>query len=156
MKTKRWLGILMTIVMIVALAAPAYAVPVNLITNGDFEAGNTGFTSGYSPVTDIYQNSLEPPLVYAIGTSPNLYHSAWLNFGDHTSGTGKMMIVNGTTTEPPAVVWGQDVTGLTPNEPVLPSFPLYAGQKIRVGDVLVKSDATNICVKFVLSPEKNC
>jgi hypothetical protein len=65
-----------------------------------------------------------------------------------------MMIVNGTTTEPPAVVWGQDVTGLTLNEPVPPSFPLYAGQKILVGDVLVKSDSTNICVKFVLSPEK--
>lgn len=153
MKMKRWLGILLTLAMLFSMTSPVYAMPGDLITNGDFEAGNTGFTSGYTPVTAIYQNSLQPPLVYAIGTSPNLYHSAWLNFGDHTSGTGKMMIVNGTTTEPPAIVWGQDVTDLTPDPADPQSFPLYAGKSNLVGEVLVKSDGTNICVKFVLSED---
>lgn len=148
-----WAFFITTVMMMAMVALPVRAVtPVNLITNGNFEAGDSGFTSGYTPVTAIYQNSLQPPLVYAIGTNPNSYHSAWATFGDHTSGTGKMMIVNGTTVTPPAVVWGQDVTGLPQNtESATQEFPLYAGQNELVGDILVKSNGTQICVKFILS-----
>ena len=77
---------------------------LNLIENGDFEAGNTGFGSDYDLVTTEGHDggndnlgTLDKPEAYAIGTNPYLYHELWSSFGDHTSGTGKMMIVNGST-----------------------------------------------------------
>jgi len=75
-----------------------HAALANLVVNGDFESGNTGFTSGYSyaPPASMYD-----PATYTIGTDPALVHSAW-TYGphsDHTflgqNGVGHMMIVNG-------------------------------------------------------------
>lgn len=59
------------------------------IVNGDFEAGDSGFSSDYSV------GSLYDPAVYGVGTDPSLFHGAWASFGDHTSGSGNMLIVNG-------------------------------------------------------------
>ncbi|MGO8932084.1 MAG: hypothetical protein ACLPLZ_07340 [Terracidiphilus sp.] len=75
----------------VALAVGAQTSP-NLVINGDFENGNTGFTSGYT------LGDVSNPGFYAIGANPSTATGAfgdWCNCGDHTSGTGKMMIVNG-------------------------------------------------------------
>jgi hypothetical protein len=81
-----------------ALLATALAVGAqtgqNLVINGDFESGNTGFTSGYT------LGDVSGPGAYTIGTNPSTATGAfgdWCNCGDHTSGTGKMMIVNGAT-----------------------------------------------------------
>ena len=63
----------------------------NLIVNGDFSAGNTGFstTYGYGAVTTGE---------YAVGTNPHLYNTTWPVMGDHTTGTGNMMIIDASTT----------------------------------------------------------
>ena len=71
----------------------------NPIVNGDFESGNTGFTSDYTFVSSPapYPGGMYAPKTYAIGINPNAYHSSWVPpFGDHTTGTGNMMIVNAT------------------------------------------------------------
>jgi hypothetical protein len=72
----------------------------NLIVNGNFEAGNSGFTSGYE-----YTSAANGLAVggegggagrYAVGTNPNYYHSAFPTAPDHTpTGPGNMMMVNG-------------------------------------------------------------
>lgn len=84
---------------------------LNLIVNGDFEAGNFGFTSQYDFITEEGQTggdnglgTLDREEAYAIGTDPNLYHKLWSSFKDHTSGSGKMMIINGST-EKDVSVW---------------------------------------------------
>lgn len=78
----------------------------NLITNGDFESGNTGFTSAYTyyDVPDVPDSSYNPPpglyneATYGVGIGAGLYHGSWTNFADHTTtGPGNMMIVNGST-----------------------------------------------------------
>jgi len=83
----------------------------NLVVNGDFEAGNTGFTSDYlyagiagtpSPIT-VNANTLWDEGTYSVGTDPNLFHSLWASFGDHTTGTGNMLLVNGAAS--PVTVW---------------------------------------------------
>lgn len=133
-------------------AIPALANgPENLILNGDFEAGNTGFISQYTYVSTTGPSALQPPYVYAIGTSPSSYHSAWTNFGDHTNGSGNMMIVNGSSNGLPAeIVWEQTVT-LPVCDPVT-SYPLFAGQNWEIGEVQVENDTDGkICVKFVLT-----
>ncbi len=68
------------------------AAAQNLVVNGDFESGNTGFTTRYA------FGDVSGPGTYNIGTNPSTAPDAygdWCNCGDHTSGTGNMMIVNG-------------------------------------------------------------
>jgi len=97
------------------VAGTALAVP---IPNGDFEAGNTNFTSAYTfhgpfPGANAPGEGLWDEGTYGIGTDPNNYHSLWTSFGDHTTGTGNMMIVNGDT-QANVQVWGVPVSGTIP------------------------------------------
>lgn len=62
----------------------------NLIVNGDFSAGNTGFTSQY-----IYATINTTEGEYAVGPNPQTWNSATSNCRDHTSGNGNMLLVNG-------------------------------------------------------------
>lgn len=82
----------------------------NLVVNGDFEAGNTGFTTGYIPGTGGTWGLLSNPGTYAITTSPNLVHN---NFGAcsdlGTTGPGNMLVVNGSDV-PNTTVWSQTIT----------------------------------------------
>ncbi len=66
----------------------------NLVANGNFESGNIGFTTQYAYTT----NNLVPEGRYGIGTNANTYHSNFFSSGDHTSGSGKFMIINGAVT----------------------------------------------------------
>ncbi len=74
------------------------AVAQNLITNGDFTSGNTGFTTGYN-----YSSSLSSGGEgagegnYYVTTNPNNTQSGFSSFGDHTTGSGNMMVINGST-----------------------------------------------------------
>ena len=91
----------------------------NIVTNGDFQSGNTGFTSGYSYYTT---NSNTWGIIgqegtYTINSSSANVHN---NFGtyicyDHTYGnsTGKCMYVNGAGSAN-TTVW-QQVINVQPN-----------------------------------------
>jgi hypothetical protein len=72
----------------------------NLVSNGDFEAGNTQFISdyAYSPGG----NSTEGQ--YTVRSNPYPWNGAFVSTGDHTSGTGLMMVANGSPVSG-AVVW---------------------------------------------------
>ena len=67
----------------------------NLVVNGDFSAGNSGFISDYTYVIPVNNTALWPEGTYSVVTDPNLVHYLWASFGDHTTGTGNMMVVNG-------------------------------------------------------------
>lgn len=75
----------------------------DLIGNGNFSSGNAAFSSGYN-----YTNDLGPEATYYVGSNPGNYHPAFATCGDHTSGTGEMMIVNGAGT-PNTDVWCQTI-----------------------------------------------
>lgn len=68
----------------------------NLIVNGDFSSGNSGFTTGYN-----YSSSLSSGGEsagegnYYVTKDPNNTHSGFSSFGDHTTGSGNMMVING-------------------------------------------------------------
>jgi gliding motility-associated-like protein len=85
----------------------------NVITNGDFSAGNTGFNTDYTLGTGGPWGLLSNPNTYAISTSPSNVHNNFQPCGDHTTGTGNMMIVNGAST-PNSNVWCQTVN-VSPN-----------------------------------------
>jgi len=91
------------------LTATALDASTNLIVNGNFEQGTTGFTNDY-----IYSpGNLYPEGVYDVLTSPNAAHPDFPNCGDHTSGSGNMLAVNGAGT-PGVDVWCQTVS-VSPN-----------------------------------------
>jgi hypothetical protein len=79
----------------------------NLVTNGDFSLGATGFTSGYTNSP----GNCQPPAVYDVTTSPHNCHPSFTDFGDHTSGSGNMMVVNGADVAG-VQVWGETVAVL--------------------------------------------
>ncbi|WP_321997656.1 HYR domain-containing protein [Draconibacterium orientale] len=89
-------------------ATTQLTVSNELIINGDFEAGNTGFSSDYSFVEPYLNNppddaprdgtpwsSLWPEGLYGVGTNARHYHTNFWGRQDHTSGSGYFMIVNG-------------------------------------------------------------
>lgn len=91
------------------------ALGQNLLTNGDFSSGNTGFTSGYTYATGSSALSAggegSGEGNYAITTSPNNVHSGLANYGDHTTGSGKMMVINGSGNAS-NIIWEENVTSL--------------------------------------------
>jgi len=78
----------------------------NIIINGDFQSGNTGFSTAYQYAPG--GNSTEGQ--YTIRTNPAGWNGAFQSTGDHTSGTGLMMVVNGQDLASPIQLWGQTVT----------------------------------------------
>lgn len=67
----------------------------NLVFNGDFSQGNTGFTTEYNQIAD--PNPFGVQSSYDIVTNPNAWFTAFASFGDHTSGTGNLMVFDGST-----------------------------------------------------------
>lgn len=88
------------------------AVGSTMTTNGDFTAGNTGFTSGYGPPTGGAFGPLSTDGQYLVTFNANLAHNNFANFTDHTGG-GQMMVVNGSTVAGTSV-WCQTFA-VTPN-----------------------------------------
>src|SRR5581483_2374917 len=102
--------------LLVLLASTAHAQ--NLITNGDFSAGNTGFTSQYTYITGGFTG----PGQYGVITNPGTaFTNGFASFGDHTTGTGKMLFADGTSAA--SAFWSQTVA-VAPNTAY--SFSLWA------------------------------
>lgn len=85
------------------------AVGTELITNGDFSAGNTGFTTDYTyNATSLIQEG-----VYTITSDASLQHP-YFHGTDHTKpGTGLFMAINGNT-QKGITAWKQVIT-VNPN-----------------------------------------
>jgi len=97
----------------------SYLVAQELVVNGNFAAGNTGFTSGYTYTNQQYTTStpptgLWPEGLYAIDTNAHNYHPVFYGTAHTNPGTGKFMIVNGYPNTPNIKVWQETVT-IQPN-----------------------------------------
>lgn len=93
------------------LTATGFDPADNLIVNGDFEAGDSDFTTGYAPGTGGTFGTLSAEGQYAIDDNMRDTHNNFAICGDHTGG-GNMMVVNGSGT-PGVIVWCQTVS-ITP------------------------------------------
>ncbi len=95
-------------------SAGTYSVKVgklgnNQIVNGDFESGNTGFTTSYVAGTGGAYGLLTNEGTYTVTTSPSLAHTDFTSCQDHTPAPGtQMMVVNGSGV-PGTNVWCQNV-----------------------------------------------
>jgi hypothetical protein len=109
-----------------------------LLVNGDFELGNTGFSSSYT----FSPGNLFPEGTYDVATNPQADNSNFSPCGDHTTGTGNMMIVNGAV-QPNMIVWSETVTVL-PNRTynfsgwatsVFPTSPAHLQFLVNINNV---------------------
>ena len=109
---------------------------LDLITNGNFSNGNVGFDSDYN-----YFNPSNLTFVqkaYGVVTNPNIWESGFSALCvDHTSATGQMMVIDGSTTNAGNdLVWGQ-------------TMPVTAGQNYTFSffaQSLTNSNASSIRV----------
>jgi gliding motility-associated-like protein len=81
----------------------------NLVANGDFSGGNSGFTSAY-----VYANPNTTEGQYVVGTNPQAWNGGTSACGDHTTGSGNMLIVNGAP-DAGVNVWTSQTMSVGPN-----------------------------------------
>jgi gliding motility-associated-like protein len=85
----------------------------DLVINGDFENAYTGFSSTYNVGTTGPFGPLSNEGTYVVINDPSAAHSHFPFFGDHTSGKGNMIIINGNAVKN-ASVWCQSIS-VVPN-----------------------------------------
>ncbi len=88
------------------------------IVNGNFEDGNTGFSTQYANVSEFCGDTG----LYAIANDPaplNCF-GFWPHVGDHTTGSGLMLVATGAT-EPDTIVWSETVKAV-PNTTYVLTF----------------------------------
>ncbi|HKQ46775.1 MAG TPA: hypothetical protein VJZ71_01760 [Phycisphaerae bacterium] len=142
------------VVALLGAGAPA-ASATNLLVNGNFSAGNSGFGTGY-----VYSPGAGNGTVagsYTVDVNTNPWHPAFTPFGDHTSGAGQMMVVNGATVS--QIVWSQTVAVSSGTDysicfwaaTAFPSSPGYLRLRInggQVGSTLVLPSQAGAWVQF--------
>ena len=90
------------------LTSNVSAAPINLITNGDFDGGYSGFSTDYFVGKDTAaDDDLWAAGMVGIDDSAIGRHPYWVTNGDQ-SGAGNMLLVNGRT-DAESTVWRQDV-----------------------------------------------
>ncbi|MBK9191155.1 MAG: hypothetical protein IPM77_06365 [Crocinitomicaceae bacterium] len=126
----------------------AYTVGSNLIINGDFSSGNTGFSSDYTFTNPTNTGEAQ----YNVIPNPSAYNGGFSACGDHTTGSGNMMVINGSNVLG-ASVWCQTVA-VTPNTdylfsawlasvfPVNPAMLQFTINGIAIGSSLNASATT--------------
>ncbi|MFK7950618.1 MAG: gliding motility-associated C-terminal domain-containing protein [Saprospiraceae bacterium] len=121
----------------------------NLITNGDFELGNTGFTTGHTPGTGGTWGLVSNNGTYAVTTNPNSVHSNFASCGDHTP-TGTNMLVLNCSSTPNTSMWCQTVT-VTPNTNYVFSYWAISTVSGSPAQVFVEANGTSISGVTTLS-----
>ncbi|MBC7778495.1 MAG: hypothetical protein H7125_00180 [Proteobacteria bacterium] len=88
------------------------AVAANLVANGNFELGNTGFSSDYTYSNPVPDTNGFPERNYTVGANPFAWHNLFVPLADHTTGSGLMFIGNGSSNTTDRV-WFQSINGVT-------------------------------------------
>jgi len=115
----------------------------NLIVNGDFSAGNTGFTSAYAYTPN---NTTEGE--YFVGPNPTAWNGGTAACVDHTTGNGNMMLINGAPT-PGSNVWKETIN-VTPNTNY--NFTCWAQSVFFASPAQLQFSINNVLIGPVFSP----
>jgi len=93
------------------------ALGPELVVNGDFSAGNTGFTSPDYLFTVIDLNAG----YYGVDSNAHIPNGNWKPCHDHTTGNGEFLWVDASSSLSGAVFWTETIT-VTPNTDYVFSF----------------------------------
>jgi gliding motility-associated-like protein len=125
----------------------------NVVQNGNFEAGNNSFSTGYVVGIGGTWGLVSNPGTYAVVSSPNLAHSNFSSCADVTPAPGtQMMVVNGAAS-PGLNVWCQTVP-VTPN--TVYQFSAWASNAlndVNVAQLQFNINNTSIGPTFTTTPQ---
>jgi gliding motility-associated-like protein len=114
----------------------------NLVVNGDFSGGDTGFTSDYQGLAVTIP--LGQQKTYGIVTNPNAWFPGFAACTDHTSGAGNMMVVDGSTSNAGNdILWRQTIP-VTANENYTFSYYLQSVVALNPAQIDVVINGTVI------------
>ncbi|MFA6923797.1 MAG: T9SS type A sorting domain-containing protein [Bacteroidales bacterium] len=131
-----------------------HSTGIERVTNGNFESGNSGFTSQYTWVAnqDGVQNELQPEGYYSVWTNSNDLHASWSSCKGYPSDSGKYMIVNGATVAG-VEIWRQSIP-VTQNTkyyftawinsvcPTNPARLQFSADSVLLGSIFTASSTT--------------
>jgi hypothetical protein len=110
---KRSFGLSLLVVALFAALAMSNVAQADLLINGNFEAGNTGFNASsaytYSGTTDV------GPGDYGVISNPSSVGSGFFSIGDHTTGSGLMLFVDAAPASNPFAAFWAETIAVTPN-----------------------------------------
>jgi hypothetical protein len=139
---------------VAAALAAGHKASADLILNGDFSLGNVDFTSGYT--MDSSNGAGETAGAnagagyYGIVTDSQAWHPLFADFHDHTTGTGNMMIVNGSPA-PDTTVWSESDIAVTPGVTYTLSFWATAAYPVSPATLDVTASVNALDQTFTLS-----
>ena len=93
------------IIAAITISMQQIAAAQNLLVNGDFSAGNSGFSSDYIFVSSGQSHT---PDTFGVRTNSQDFNTAYTLFGDHTTGGGMMAFFDGYPA-PDKVAWSETV-----------------------------------------------
>ncbi|MEZ4739365.1 MAG: gliding motility-associated C-terminal domain-containing protein [Flavobacteriales bacterium] len=129
----------------------------DLVVNGNFDQGTTGFTTDLQVGTGGTWGPLSLEGTYGVTTNPNLLHSNFSSCGDHTGG-GSMLLANGSAV-PGENVWCQTIA-VQPNttyafsawlmsaSPTNPAVMTFSVNGVSLGGNLLARPVTCIWDEF--------
>lgn len=121
----------------------SYTTGPNLIVNGDFSAGNTGFSSSYNYA---FPNTTEGE--YFVGTNPSAWNGGLSACTDHTSGAGNMLLVNGSPIANVSI-WCQTIP-VSPNTDYL--FSTWVTPAYPVNSPILQFSINGVSIGSLFSP----
>ncbi len=96
----------------------------------DFDSNNANWVSGYHNYPTF--DSSEVPGDYVVGSNPHSWQSVFQNMGDHTTGSGNMMIVDG------------DLAGTTTVWQTQPPVPVTPGLTYAISAYVASTDSDDV------------
>ncbi|MBN1952482.1 MAG: hypothetical protein JW801_14870 [Bacteroidales bacterium] len=120
---------------------------IELFPNSDFSSGNSGFSSAYGYAAPAGDHTLWPEGLYTIVTNPSTIHAHFAACGDHTSGSGNMMVVNGDPTTN-KIVWSSGNISVTPNTDYTLSLYLSSVTSSNPAQLIWNVNGENIGTQF--------
>lgn len=150
------------------LALLPFAASANMIVNGDFEAGNTGFNTSYlyvdydlvtdplfgttpgTPANNNGQGMFDEGRYTITNAQPFAWHELWRNDVDLT-GHGWYMLFNGSTTGN-SNVWSQNIAGLQVGQQYELSFDIFTAYSLDTQPADLDISIGGVNVGSVIAP----
>lgn len=126
----------------------------NLIFNGDFEQGPIGYSNDY--VLTMPNNNNGAQRAYGVVTDPSTWYNGFSNCADHTTGngTGKMMVIDGSTYNfGNDKFWCQNV-GVEPNKTY--QFSYWASTVANGNEAQIQTQINGSILGTSTLPAGNC
>jgi gliding motility-associated-like protein len=126
--------------------------PTNLVVNGDFTAGNSGFNSDYQYITNAGLNGVQK--AYGIVAAANSWFQFFPACTSNAPSGGNMMVVDGSTSNGGNdIVWSQTVT-VQPNQTY--NFSYWLQTVSMPNNAIAEVTINGVSIGMTTAPGNNC